>query len=519
MPPTCWSPHKRSADSRIRGTDTVVKAESCTAKANIPAAALNSPQRTNASAPLWFHHLAGVAAGWSIADIGMTGRASASRSKVLVPYQLSGVNPPVSSQTEAFDRLTIRLARVLPEHHFTWHRANGHLTIRMGTWHQLMAIGSAILVAGWLGVATTSMLSGTAQTDAALTAKQAELAQMQSQLQAMKTETAALKGDVSARASMLEARQAFLAALLTKKRDMKALANLLPRQTDGDQLAMVQALVAPSARAKAAAVLSEPFRQIESQQLALVDKATGAAEARLRDTQALIRRLGLDPARFTQASDWNGAPQGVGGPYIPVSANAEPRFKDLFLSWKKLATLQSAVAAIPAYMPVKDYRYTSSFGVRYDPFNGGAAMHAGIDMAGSQGEPIYASANGTVVQAGRANGYGNLVELAHGKGIDTRYGHLSAILVHPGDTVRQGQLIGRMGSTGRSTGTHLHYEVRVDGRAVNPRPFLEASAYVLAAQSEAGDNAAPAEIGPVLEDDTVVASAAGVRMSKIPGYR
>ncbi len=450
--------------------------------------------------------------------------------------RIAGGFRPVPQLKLAFDRLTQAVARVLPDHEFTWHRANGQdLTIKMGTGTQIMAIGSTVIVAGWLGIATTSMVSGNAQTDVALAAKQAELAKMQSQLQAMKTETAALKGDVAARAEALEARQAFLAALLSNKRDMGKLAKMLPRQVEGSSFAAVQDLVAPlpvrGKRGKALPVaapvstasLVEPFKALENQQLAFVDKATGAAEAKLRDTQALIRRLGLDPSRFVQSSDWNGqAQRAVGGPYIPVSADAEPRFKDLFLSWKKLATLQSAVGAIPAYMPVKDFRYTSSFGFRYDPFNGGSAMHAGTDMAGAYGEPIYASANGTVLQAGRSGGYGNLVELSHGKGIDTRYGHLSAILVHPGEQVRQGQMIGRMGSTGRSTGTHLHYEVRVDGRAVDARPYLEASAFVLAAQGEAGQPLqanAPAEFGPILEDDRVTASAANARMTPIRSFR
>ena len=444
----------------------------------------------------------------------------------------------VSRLKAASDRLALRLTRVFPPHEFLIHRVggnrnNGPITVKMGTQQQIMAIGAASLMALWLGVASvTSPASSPA--DLALAAKQAELGQMQNQLQAMKAETAALngdvaslKGDVAVRAEALETRQAFLTALLSDKRDLGKLAKMLPRQTSGSQLMVVSELVAPtkSRRGKGKTPVAtapvttaqaiEPFRQLESQQLAFVDKATGAAEARLRDTQALIRRLGLDPSRFVQSSDWNGlAQRGVGGPYIPVSADAEPRFKDLFLSWKKLSNLQSAVAAIPAFMPVKDYRYTSGFGVRYDPFNGGAAMHAGVDMAGVTGEPIYASANGTVLQAGRANGYGNLVELGHGKGIDTRYGHLSAILVRPGDTVRQGQLIGRMGSTGRSTGTHLHFEVRVDGHAVNPRPFLDASAYVLAAQGDRdGQAAAPGsrqDFGPILEDDTVTAQTGGM---------
>ena len=427
----------------------------------------------------------------------------------------------------AFDGLTQSLARALPAHQFTWHRSHGQsghrdLTIRMGTRAQVMAIGSAVLIAGWLGLATTAMVSG--DTDAALAAKKAELARMSTTIQAMKTETAALKGDVAARAEALEARQAFLAALLTDKRDMAQLAKMLPRkvETGRGTLLTVQDLVGPVLGKRGGKLagrnfeaprvdmaMVEPFARLENQQLAFVDKAAGAAEAKLRDTQALIRRLGLDPSRFVRSSDWNGSAQGMGGPYIPVSVDAEPRFKDLFLSWTKLNHLQSAVSAIPAYMPVKDYRYTSGYGYRYDPFNGGSAMHAGVDMAGSHGEAIYASASGTVLQAGRSGGYGNLVELTHGKGIDTRYGHLSKILVSPGQRVRQGQIIGRMGSTGRSTGTHLHFEVRVDGRSVNPRPFLDASAYVLAAQNGAKTDE-PQDFGPMLEDDTVTASVGGM---------
>jgi murein DD-endopeptidase MepM/ murein hydrolase activator NlpD len=371
------------------------------------------------------------------------------------------------------------------------------------------------------------MLAADASTDAVLAAKQAELARMQAQLAAAKTEAAELKTDVVARAEALEARQKFLAALLTDKRDLKKLAEMLPRKVEGNAFVTVADLVAPpatktkrgkKARAEVAALpardLAAPFLAIENQQLAMVDKATGAAEAKLRDTQALLRRLGLDPGRFTQASSWSGK-TAVGGPYIPAGVDAEPRFKDLFLSWKKLDSLQEALASIPAYMPVKDFRYTSGFGFRYDPFNGAGAMHGGLDMAGAHGEPIYASADGVVQQAGRANGYGNLVELNHGKGIDTRYGHLSAIMVKPGEKVRQGQIIGRMGSTGRSTGVHLHFEVRVDGRAVNPRPFLDSSNYILAARNS-GDEAR--EAGPSIE--TADASrATGARMTPIPtGY-
>jgi len=121
--------------------------------------------------------------------------------------------------------------------------------------------------------------------------------------------------------------------------------------------------------------------------------------------------------------------------------------------------------------------------VRSDPFRGSAAMHAGIDLSGPIGTPIYATADGVVSTAGwNSGGYGNLVKVDHGRGIETRYGHLSAITVRPGDRITRGQVIGRMGSTGRSTGSHLHYEVRIDGRAVNPIPFMKSADYVVAMQ-------------------------------------
>ncbi len=245
-----------------------------------------------------------------------------------------------------------------------------------------------------------------------------------------------------------------------------------------------------------------PFRKLEADQFAFVDRATGAAEARLRDTRALVRRLGLDPDRLLAASDVAGPGfagagfGGIGGPLLPVSAaaalpaDAEPRFKSLFVSWKKLTALETALAVVPAYLPVRAVSYSSGFGVRFDPFSGQSAMHAGVDLMGRQGDPIYAAATGTVSLAGWAGAYGNCVEVAHGRGLSTRYGHLSAILVHAGDTVHQGDVIARMGSTGRSTGTHLHFEVRLDGRVTDPRPYLDASGDLLAAQRSSADTPA-----------------------------
>jgi murein DD-endopeptidase MepM/ murein hydrolase activator NlpD len=156
------------------------------------------------------------------------------------------------------------------------------------------------------------------------------------------------------------------------------------------------------------------------------------------------------------------------------------------------------VTAIPSARPINvPVNFTSGFGVRSDPFRGRAAMHGGIDLAGPIGTPVYATADGIVARSEWNNGgYGNLVEINHGQGIETRYGHLSRMIARPGQRVRRGDLIGLMGSTGRSTGSHLHYEVRIDGRAVNPVPFMQSTDMLAALQRRVATNPPIALGGP-----------------------
>jgi len=206
---------------------------------------------------------------------------------------------------------------------------------------------------------------------------------------------------------------------------------------------------------------------IEARQLALAAALSGK-----EIDEASLHRLGFYPAT-----------EGEGARGGPFESAGNPTFKALFNSWKKLDSLQDGVISVPSDKPVRTAAFTSGYGVRSDPFRGAAAMHAGIDLAGPVGTPIYATADGIVSNAGwNSGGYGNLIKVDHGRGIETRYGHLSAILVRPGDRIARGQVIARMGSTGRSTGSHLHYEVRVDGRAVNPIPFMKSADYVVAMQ-------------------------------------
>ena len=262
-----------------------------------------------------------------------------------------------------------------------------------------------------------------------------------------------LTADTEARARQIEQRQALIeAALSGQKIDPQLIASAA-----GGRIAK-----------------DGPLARVEQQQLQQAALVAQALDVRYQVTAAELKRLGISPARV-------GSRDGMGGPF-ESAGNAT--FKALFNSWKKLDQLQDGVIAVPSDKPVKvNVSFTSGFGVRSDPFHAGAALHPGIDLAGAYGTPIYATADGTVLRAGwNSGGYGNLVEIDHGRGITTRYGHMSAILVHAGDHITRGQQIGRMGSTGRSTGNHLHYEVRIDGRAVNPIPFMKSTDYVLAMQ-------------------------------------
>lgn len=171
---------------------------------------------------------------------------------------------------------------------------------------------------------------------------------------------------------------------------------------------------------------------------------------------------------------------GIGGPFIPapISKMRHPNLNISLVSlnqrldhWYDLTTLQNAM---PLGRPLDRIRVTSPFGAREDPFQGAPARHEAVDLGGITGEPVYTTAPGKVVRAGRWGWYGNMVEIDHGMGFRTRYAHMDKVFVTKGDTVRSGDRIGSVGSTGRSTGSHLHYEIRVRGYAVDPMKFIKA---------------------------------------------
>jgi murein DD-endopeptidase MepM/ murein hydrolase activator NlpD len=235
---------------------------------------------------------------------------------------------------------------------------------------------------------------------------------------------------------------------------------------------------APDSIAAAPAAVSSDIARLAAATEARVQQI----EQRQKVLAAMIAGEKVDPAAIAALGYTQVIGGAQGGPFDSAT-QADPTFKSLFTSWKKLDNLADGAIAVPSDKPVRTAEFTSGYGVRSDPFNGGHARHMGIDLAGPMGTPIYATADGIVSEAGwNSGGYGNLIKLDHGRGIETRYGHLSAILVHAGQRVTRGQQIARMGSTGRSTGSHLHYEVRIDTRAVNPIPFMKSNDYLLAMQ-------------------------------------
>jgi len=223
--------------------------------------------------------------------------------------------------------------------------------------------------------------------------------------------------------------------------------------------------------------LDQSIERSSATQLAALrelDKNLGDTQKTLRSALAETR---LDTDRLAVATP---LPKGVGGPLVPVNldASAGPFEATLSSLQPRIATvfrLRGLVEQLPLRRPLAgELELSSNYGYRADPFTRGAALHTGMDLRAEHGSPVRATGPGKVVTAEYSGGYGNMVEIEHASGITTRYAHMSAILVSEGQTVTAGTLVGRVGSTGRSTGPHLHYETRIDGEPADPNRFLRA---------------------------------------------
>jgi murein DD-endopeptidase MepM/ murein hydrolase activator NlpD len=223
--------------------------------------------------------------------------------------------------------------------------------------------------------------------------------------------------------------------------------------------------------------VSQSLDRVEQRQDAALDSMQATLDNKIKRIQGVLADLHVDLGKH---GDITGS---IGGPFVPVkapSSKADSFERDLYkvnLTRARFERTLQELRSIPLRKPVEGEIETNSpFGMRMDPFGRGAAIHTGVDLHGEMGEPAHATAAGKVTVAGWSGGYGNMVEVDHLNGVSTRYGHLSKILVKVGQRVTTGQVVGLIGSTGRSTGPHLHYETRINDVPVDPQKFLHAGA-------------------------------------------
>lgn len=221
------------------------------------------------------------------------------------------------------------------------------------------------------------------------------------------------------------------------------------------------------------AAINKSLRRIEDEQITRLDAlAQDADRAADQISEALVG------AGFEIDIEQNegGEASGIGGPLIAIDDKRafETRVKALDEALTRLEQLKKKAKLLPIHSPAPGYSISSTFGVRRDPILKTPAMHSGLDFRVPSGRKVRSAGQGTVVAAGWNGGYGRMVEIDHGDGLTTRYAHMSKILVKEGDIVERGTVVGKVGSSGRSTGAHLHYEIRRNGTAINPLRFIKA---------------------------------------------
>ncbi|WP_370318958.1 M23 family metallopeptidase [Oricola sp.] len=219
--------------------------------------------------------------------------------------------------------------------------------------------------------------------------------------------------------------------------------------------------------------LGASLNSLEEDQLNRVSGLADSARAMREQMIADARDAGL-PLKAPTTEE-----TGTGGPFIPANPDEigeafEQELDGLNKELEALDKVRGAIRSFPIANPAPGRRISSTFGNRRDPILNRSAFHSGIDFAVPSGTPVRATGAGTVIKAGRNGGYGNMVEIRHPNGLTTRYAHMSRILVKTGQKVAVGTIVGKSGNTGRSTGPHLHYEVRQNTKAINPMTYIRA---------------------------------------------
>ena len=297
------------------------------------------------------------------------------------------------------------------------------------------------------------------------------LLEREAQVASAEDRVAEYAGDIEKTTAELVKRQEFL----------EAMAPMLPDDVQEGETVSDSSKEAAETVSQVSALIPEAasLARLEARQLAFVERLTRYADRRAARASIAIRKLGLNPDAIAR----NASRNAMGGPLEILATGADgkvdPRFERLGLSMARMDALERGLDGIPQFTPASVAKISSGFGYRRDPFTRRGAMHTGLDFKGPRGAPIHAAAKGVVSFAGWKSGYGKTVEIKHGNGLMTRYAHMSKFNASVGQGVAAGDIIGGIGNTGRSTGPHLHFEVRINDRPVNPRPFLEKAPNVL----------------------------------------
>lgn len=392
--------------------------------------------------------------------------------------------------------------RIFPERQI-YHRSGGTVRyVSLSPGKQALLALSAVGLAGWCVYATADVLLEGPQATASNAEIERERAKYDRWLNESRAQAAAAQAQLAERTRQFdvatqdfESRHEVLRSLLEYAGGQTLqLAASRPIERDGARMIMAASIDEAEPR-QSRAISSEPYMVTTVGYRARQDRLAADQEQTLSELEdsvvesseqvrGVLRLTGVSMASLTGAED------AVGGPLVPQDFVAYLRDSGLNPAFAERVTqvaarisesrrLAAVASATPLAAPVAvDYRETSGYGQRMDPFTGRPAFHQGLDMAAFERAPVVATSPGVVVHAGTRSGYGYTVEIDHGHGFKTRYAHLRDIQVQRGDRVAIGQRIGSMGSTGRSTATHLHYEVWFRGRAVDPVGFLRAGRHV-----------------------------------------
>ncbi|MBE0350151.1 Peptidase family M23 [Pseudoalteromonas lipolytica] len=358
-------------------------------------------------------------------------------------------------------------------------RQNGEVKhLILAPWVQLTTLLVVLTALVWLSVSTLQIIS---QADKMSQIEQTQLSKQQ-EWQKQYQQQQAIYTKQLEQLAVLEQKQALLQSMiesLPESMNKPALNNeaepiLLPIQENADEFHAPLEDEQLPAQAKQYESASMRITRLNKSYDYTFNFLDQQIKQRHEEIIAMLEGAGLDSAlaRSSVAEDTDTAQGG------PLDLFDESKIPSQFLAIadKLLAlnNLENLLSELPQTLPAADYYISSSYGLRKDPMNGRRAFHKGVDLAGWHKTEIFAPADGTVLRAGRNGGYGNFIELQHKNGFVTRFGHLNKIKVKKGQTVTKDDVIGLMGSTGRSTSTHLHYEVLVNGKHVNPVKITKA---------------------------------------------